>query len=60
MTWDQQRPMAVQARTRYSSFVDFCPFFSSTTAPATFTYLFYSYLGDWMMWKDVLTGKIRF
>jgi hypothetical protein len=28
--------------------------------PATFTYLFSSYLGDWMMWKDVLTGKIRF
>lgn len=28
--------------------------------PATFTYPFYSFLGDWVMWKDILTGKIRF
>lgn len=35
-------------------------YFFEHNRPATFTYLFYSYLGDWMMWKDVLTGKIRF
>ena len=28
--------------------------------PATFTYPFYSLAGDWVMWKDILTGKIRF
>lgn len=28
--------------------------------PATFTYPFYSILGDWVMWKDILTGKIKF
>ena len=28
--------------------------------PATFTHLFYSFLGDWVMWKDMLTGRIRF
>lgn len=26
----------------------------------TFTHPFYSFLGDWVMWKDILTGKIRF
>lgn len=105
--------MAAQARTHYSSFADFYPFylsehsnrtcrrlhFAGTTLglvfvlhafstlnfwwllgalacgytfawighyffehnrPATFTYPFYSFLGDWVMWKDILTGKIRF
>jgi hypothetical protein len=28
--------------------------------PATFTYPLYSFMGDWEMWKDILTGKIRF
>jgi hypothetical protein len=28
--------------------------------PATFTYPVYSFIGDWVMFKDVLTGKIRF
>ena len=28
--------------------------------PATFKYPFYSLLGDWVMYKDMLTGKIRF
>ena len=28
--------------------------------PATFEYPLYSFLGDWMMLKDMLTGKIRF
>jgi hypothetical protein len=28
--------------------------------PATFTHPFYSFLGDWVMWKDMLTGRIRF
>jgi hypothetical protein len=27
--------------------------------PATFTYPFYSLLGDWLMFKDILTGKIK-
>ena len=34
-------------------------FFFEKNRPATFTYPFYSFLGDWVMWKDVLTGKIR-
>ncbi|TWX55715.1 DUF962 domain-containing protein [Colwellia hornerae] len=28
--------------------------------PATFTYPFYSLLGDWVMFKDILTRKIKF
>jgi hypothetical protein len=28
--------------------------------PATFQYPFYSLAGDWVMYKDMLTGKIRF
>lgn len=27
--------------------------------PATFTYPLYSLLGDWVMFKDMLTGKIK-
>ena len=35
-------------------------FFFEKNRPATFTYPFYSFMGDWVMWKDILTGKIRF
>ena len=35
-------------------------FFFERNRPATFTYPFYSFLGDWVMWKDIVTGKIRF
>lgn len=28
--------------------------------PATFKYPRYSFMGDWAMWKDILTGKIPF
>lgn len=28
--------------------------------PATFQYPLYSLMGDWVMYKDALTGKIRF
>lgn len=28
--------------------------------PATFKYPFYSLMGDWVMFKDILTGKIVF
>ena len=28
--------------------------------PATFTYPLYSLIGDWVMFKDMLTGRIRF
>ena len=105
--------MAMQARTRYSSFADFYPFYLSehsnrtcrrlhfigttlglffllhalstlnfwwllaglvcgyafawvghfffeNNRPATFTHPFYSFVGDWVMWKDHLTGKIKF
>ena len=27
--------------------------------PATFTYPVYSLMGDWVMYKDMLTGRIR-
>lgn len=27
--------------------------------PATFTYPFYSFLGDWMMFWDILRGRIK-
>jgi hypothetical protein len=35
-------------------------YFFEKNRPATFTYPFYSFLGDWVMWKEILTGKIRF
>jgi hypothetical protein len=28
--------------------------------PATFTYPLYSLMGDWVMYRDMLTGKISF
>jgi hypothetical protein len=28
--------------------------------PATFTYPIYSLIGDWVMFKDILMGKIKF
>ena len=28
--------------------------------PATFSYPFYSFAGDWMMWSEILRGRIRF
>jgi hypothetical protein len=35
-------------------------FFFEHNRPATFTYPIYSFIGDWVMFKDLLTGKIRF
>jgi hypothetical protein len=35
-------------------------FFFEKNRPATFAHPFYSFLGDWVMWKDMLIGKIRF
>lgn len=28
--------------------------------PATFSYPIYSFMGDWVMFKDILTGRIKF
>ncbi len=33
-------------------------FFFEKNRPATFTYPWYSFLGDWVMFKDMLTGKV--
>ena len=35
-------------------------FFFEHNRPATFTYPLYSFIGDWVMFKDLLIGKIRF
>ncbi|GAC16176.1 DUF962 domain-containing protein [Aliiglaciecola lipolytica] len=35
-------------------------FFFEHNRPATFTYPFYSFLGDWVMFKDMLVGKVEF
>lgn len=35
-------------------------FFFERNRPATFQYPAYSFLGDWVMLKDMLTGRIRF
>lgn len=35
-------------------------FFFEKNKPATFRYPLYSLLGDWVMLKDVLIGKIKF
>jgi hypothetical protein len=35
-------------------------FFFEKNRPATFTHPAYSFAGDWVMWKDMLIGKIPF
>ena len=35
-------------------------FFFEKNRPATFKHPFYSFLGDWVMYKDILIGKIKF
>jgi hypothetical protein len=35
-------------------------FFFEKNRPATFRHPLYSFLGDWVMLKDVLTGRIKF
>ena len=40
-------------------FAWFAHFFFEKNKPATFTYPLYSFIGDWVMLKDVLTGKIK-
>lgn len=34
-------------------------FFFEHNRPATFKYPVYSLMGDWVMWKDILIGKVR-
>ena len=35
-------------------------FFFEHNKPATFTYPLYSLLGDWVMFKDILIGRVKF
>ena len=35
-------------------------FFFEHNRPATFKYPGFSFLGDWRMWWEILSGKIRF
>jgi hypothetical protein len=35
-------------------------FFFEKNRPATFTHPLYSFMGDWVMWKDIVTQKIKF
>jgi hypothetical protein len=35
-------------------------FFFEKNRPATFQYPLYSFLGDWVMYKDILIGRIPF
>ncbi len=35
-------------------------FFFEKNRPATFKHPFYSLWGDWVMFKDILSGKIKF
>lgn len=35
-------------------------FFFEHNRPATFSYPLYSFAGDWVMWAEILRGKIRF
>lgn len=34
-------------------------FFFEHNRPATFKYPFYSLMGDWVMFRDMLTGRVR-
>jgi hypothetical protein len=35
-------------------------FFFEHNKPATFKYPLFSLMGDWRMWYDILTGKMKF
>lgn len=35
-------------------------FFFEHNKPATFKYPWFSFLADWRMWREMLTGRIRF
>lgn len=35
-------------------------FFFEKNRPATFTHPLYSFIGDWVMFKDILFGKLKF
>ena len=35
-------------------------FFFEKNRPATFTYPLYSFVGDWVMWKDMISGRMAF
>ena len=35
-------------------------FFFENNRPATFSYPFYSFAGDWVMWSEILRGRIKF
>ena len=35
-------------------------FFFEKNKPATFQHPLYSFIGDWVMWKDILTRRIEF
>ena len=35
-------------------------FFFEKNRPATFTHPFYSFVGDWVMYRDIIAGKIPF
>jgi hypothetical protein len=41
-------------------FAWFGHYFFEKNKPATFSYPWYSLLGDWVMFKDILTGKLKF
>jgi len=34
-------------------------YFYEKNRPATFTHPLYSFMGDWVMWKDILAGRIK-
>lgn len=34
-------------------------YFFEHNKPATFKHPFYSFIGDWVMYKEILTGKIK-
>lgn len=35
-------------------------FFFEKNRPATFRYPFYSFVGDWVMFRDIVAGRIKF
>lgn len=58
LLWESGWPVLVALVSSYGCAWVGHYFFEKNT-PATFTHPFYSFVGDWVMYKDILAGRLR-